>query len=183
MTREEAIAILNHKVSACLHGTEWGEALEMAIKALSDFPYVKYTENGMEPDFDMANAFFNFDAPMVANANQHNSNASNDDGQRINALEGDAVSRQAVLDITWEEPSYTDALNVLTEVRDKVKALPSVNPQQKTGHWISEVTCIGAKIFRCSNCDFTIPKPKTKINYCSNCGFRMVDPQESEERT
>ena len=42
----------------------------------------------------------------------------------------DAISRQAVLDVTWEEPSYTDALNVLTEVRDKVKALPSVNPQK-----------------------------------------------------
>lgn len=42
----------------------------------------------------------------------------------------DCISRQAVLDVTWEEPSYTDALNVLTEVRDKVKALPSVNPQK-----------------------------------------------------
>jgi len=38
MTREEAIAILNHNVSACLHGTEWGEALEMAIKALEQEP-------------------------------------------------------------------------------------------------------------------------------------------------
>lgn len=42
----------------------------------------------------------------------------------------DMISRQAVLDVTWEEPSYTDALNVLTEVRDKVKALPPVNPQK-----------------------------------------------------
>ena len=42
----------------------------------------------------------------------------------------DAISRKAVLDVTWEEPSYTDALNVLTEVRDKVKALPPVNPQE-----------------------------------------------------
>ena len=38
MTREEAIRILNHNVSACLHGTEWGEALEMAIKALEQEP-------------------------------------------------------------------------------------------------------------------------------------------------
>ena len=38
MTREEAIAILNHNVSACLHGTEWGEALDMAIKALGQEP-------------------------------------------------------------------------------------------------------------------------------------------------
>ena len=34
MTREEALAILNHNVSACLFNTEWGEALDMAIKAL-----------------------------------------------------------------------------------------------------------------------------------------------------
>jgi hypothetical protein len=34
MTGEEAITILKHNVSACLHGTEWGEALDMAIKAL-----------------------------------------------------------------------------------------------------------------------------------------------------
>ena len=39
----------------------------------------------------------------------------------------DAISRDAVEKITWEEPSYDDALNVLTEVRDKVRALPSVN--------------------------------------------------------
>ena len=57
----------------------------------------------------------------------------------IKALEqqtcDDAVSRSAVLDITWEEPGYTDVLNVLTEVRDKVKALPPVTPQPKT-EWI-----------------------------------------------
>ena len=38
----------------------------------------------------------------------------------------DLISRQAVENITWEEPSYTDPLNVLTEVREKVRALPSV---------------------------------------------------------
>ena len=41
----------------------------------------------------------------------------------------DLINRQAVIDITWEEPSYTDALNVLTEVRDKVKALPPVKQE------------------------------------------------------
>lgn len=38
----------------------------------------------------------------------------------------DAISRQAVEKITWEEPSYTDALNVLTEVREKIRQLPPV---------------------------------------------------------
>lgn len=45
----------------------------------------------------------------------------------------DLISRQAVENITWEEPSYTDPLNVLTEVREKVRALPSV---ENKGEWI-----------------------------------------------
>ena len=40
----------------------------------------------------------------------------------------DLISRQAAIDVTWEEPSYTDPLNVLTEVRDRIKALPSAQP-------------------------------------------------------
>lgn len=54
----------------------------------------------------------------------------------------DAISRQAVLDVTWEEPSYTDALNVLTEVRDKVKALPPINPQKPCEDAISRKEAI-----------------------------------------
>ena len=47
----------------------------------------------------------------------------------------DCISRKAVEEITWEEPSYTDALNAITEIRDKIRQLPSVTPQSKTG-WI-----------------------------------------------
>ena len=45
----------------------------------------------------------------------------------------DLISRQAAIDATWFEPSYTDPLNVLTEVRDRLKALPSAQPEQR---WI-----------------------------------------------
>ena len=41
----------------------------------------------------------------------------------------DLISRQKVIDATWFEPSYTDPLNVLTEVRDRLKALPSAQPE------------------------------------------------------
>ena len=41
------------------------------------------------------------------------------------------ISRQAAIDATWFEPSYTDPLNVLTEVRDRLKALPSAQPEQR----------------------------------------------------
>ena len=45
----------------------------------------------------------------------------------------DTISRQDAIDATWFEPSYTDPLNVLTEVRDRLKALPSAQPEQR---WI-----------------------------------------------
>ena len=44
----------------------------------------------------------------------------------------DLISRQAAIDVTWEEPTYTDTLNVLTEVRDKIRALPSAQPDAVT---------------------------------------------------
>lgn len=43
----------------------------------------------------------------------------------------DTISRQAAIEATWFEPSYTDPLNVLTEVRDRLKALPSAQPEQE----------------------------------------------------
>ena len=44
----------------------------------------------------------------------------------------DTISRAAAIDATWFEPSYTDPLNVLTEVRDRLKALPSAQPERLT---------------------------------------------------
>lgn len=44
----------------------------------------------------------------------------------------DTISRHAAIDATWFEPSYTDPLNVLTEVRDRLKDLPSVQPEKRT---------------------------------------------------
>lgn len=41
----------------------------------------------------------------------------------------DLIDRQAAIDATWKDPSYTDPLNVLTEVRDRIKALPSAQPE------------------------------------------------------
>lgn len=37
------------------------------------------------------------------------------------------IDADAVEKITWQDPSYTDPLNVLTEVREKVRALPTVD--------------------------------------------------------
>ena len=39
------------------------------------------------------------------------------------------IDREKAENTTWEEPSYTDALNVLTEVRDKIRELPVITEQ------------------------------------------------------
>jgi CRISPR/Cas system-associated exonuclease Cas4 (RecB family) len=96
----------------------------------------------------------------------------------------DAVSRKKVEEITWDEPSYTDALNVLTEVRDKVRALPSVT--QKSG--------------KCKNCKYFEYDSVAKVDgiplivaheICNKWGggcktsedgyCYLYEPQESEE--
>ena len=53
----------------------------------------------------------------------------------VRLIDADAVER-----ITWEQPTYTDPLNVLTEARDRIKELPTADavpteedPQFDTG--------------------------------------------------
>lgn len=41
----------------------------------------------------------------------------------------DTIYRQAAIDETWKEPSYTDPYNVLTEVRERIQSLPSAHPE------------------------------------------------------
>lgn len=48
-------------------------------------------------------------------------------------MRDDLISRQAAIDETWKEPNYTDPINVLTEIRDRLRALPSAQPEPK---WI-----------------------------------------------
>lgn len=41
----------------------------------------------------------------------------------------DIIYRQDAINVTWEKPTYSDPLNILTEVRDKLKNLPSAEPE------------------------------------------------------
>lgn len=50
----------------------------------------------------------------------------------MNDLKGVLISRQAAINVTWEETIYTDPLNVLTDVREKIKALPFAQPEDYT---------------------------------------------------
>ena len=48
----------------------------------------------------------------------------------------DLIDRQAAIDATWKTPSYTDPLNVLTEVRDRIAALPSAQGDAEFINWL-----------------------------------------------
>lgn len=39
----------------------------------------------------------------------------------------DVIYKEDAIEATWKEPSYSDPLNVLTEVRDRIEALPPVD--------------------------------------------------------
>lgn len=94
----------------------------------------------------------------------------------------DYIDRKAAIDATWKEPSYTDPLNVLTEVRDRIEALPSAEVEPvKRGKWIYDNQFHWYRA-SCSKCGY---KRVTDIkaekwndwHYCPHCGARM----ESEE--
>lgn len=89
----------------------------------------------------------------------------------------DTISRQAAIDATWFEPSYTDPLNVLTEVRDRLKALPSAQPERKKGKWIDYsdegyVEC--PFCHSATNCDGN----KDELHFCFSCGADLRGEQD-----
>lgn len=99
----------------------------------------------------------------------------------------DAIRRTDVLEAINELNSTTFGQVVSRTVRN----LPSVNPQPKTGHWISHrehceklgVMPSGLGSYEwCSNCDCGIDVSewyRNHYNFCPNCGARMFE-QESE---
>ena len=98
-------------------------------------------------------------------------------------MKDDTISRRAAIDATWFEPSYTDPLNVLTEVRDRLKVLSSAQPERKHGYWIEShehvYMCNEVKEWTnwyCSECDAPNSWP---TDYCPNCGARMEVDDES----
>lgn len=87
-------------------------------------------------------------------------------------MKDDLISRRKAIDATWFEPSYTDPLNVLTEVRDRIEALPSA---QRKGKWIY---LNGLDAFECSVCGRQMVR--NIFDYCPWCGAEMTKGEEDE---
>jgi hypothetical protein len=44
------------------------------------------------------------------------------------AMSDDLIRRSDAIKVTWQEPSYTDAINALTEARERIKNIPTIEP-------------------------------------------------------
>ena len=79
-------------------------------------------------------------------------------------LTDDLLSRKAVIDAIYKNSCNT------RRILDAVEALPSAQPERKTGRWIynSPVT------MRCDQCGYVVKDWEwSKANYCAGCGSPM----------
>lgn len=86
----------------------------------------------------------------------------------------DAIRRQEVLDIvdSYSE-SQSNVEDVTQDIISDIVALPSVNPQPKTGHWIFDE--ILDRHYYCSECK---SMGVDYWDYCPNCGAKMEEVEE-----
>lgn len=103
----------------------------------------------------------------------------------IKALEqepcDDAISRQAVFEIQAKYAEHMGATKYW-QMRDDIRALPPVRPQEQTGHWIDDTKYGGTE---CSKCGKWYPHAtiaKSEIKFCSECGAKMVEPKEKSDK-
>lgn len=65
---------------------------------------------------------------------------------------------------------------------DRIKALPSAEPERKKGEWIRGCCTSGREYRRCTECHAEIEETffgfAYCVNYCPNCGARMVGEEE-----
>lgn len=95
----------------------------------------------------------------------------------------DAISRAKAMTEIMMNTNIREHLdgNLYIKVADAVQILrdlPSVKPQEKTGHWKYDYTSAdGHKTYHCSKCGcYLQPKysePLSSFKWCSLCGARM----------
>lgn len=61
----------------------------------------------------------------------------------------DAISRQQAINATWQDTGYTDPFNVMTAIRDRIKQLPPIQPDNNLQKLADEI----ASFKRCVKSD------------------------------
>jgi len=92
----------------------------------------------------------------------------------------DAINHEDALMRLTGEIKDTDTIEtIIARFVRRIRKLPPVNPQPKTGHWIDIDG--GVECDKCGKWYPHAPIAKNEIKFCSECGAKMVEPQESEE--
>ena len=88
----------------------------------------------------------------------------------------DYIEREAAIREMYKEPSYYDPVNILTEVRDRIKAIPAADVRP-VGKWIAVTNGRGGH--ECGVCHDYAPSfqdgSERLSNYCPNCGAAMSE--------
>ncbi len=84
----------------------------------------------------------------------------------------DLISRQDAIEALEHDRDTMPYEYSASDAIITIKALPSAQPEQKTGKWI-----IGKYRLTCDQCRFTYPNKLMDemgvVNYCPNCGHPM----------
>lgn len=94
------------------------------------------------------------------------------------------IELDAAINATWKDTGYTDSLNVMTAIRDRLEALPTVDAVPvRHGRWIkkrywSEGVGMGERYgyyYSCSKCGNLVCGGYDECGkkYCDECGARM----------
>lgn len=107
--------------------------------------------------------------------------------EQAQAENEDAISREAVLDMLEDINAETEGVGFYYEhYVDYIKALPSVKPQEKTGHWImkhrthNEVKhYTGQDEMGETHTISVLERYEVNEHYCSECGKRAGDTSQN----
>ena len=92
-----------------------------------------------------------------------------------------------VIKLTWEETRYFDPINVLTEMREKIMAMPTADVRDNArGEWkataIAEVRY--KRLFECSNCSgYVTIDIREPYDFCPYCGSKNEFEQSVTKAT
>ena len=96
----------------------------------------------------------------------------------MNMTNEDAISREdALMALTGEWTEKTD--EIIHRFIRRIKALPSVTPKQRTGHWIYTGDYLTEGMLKCSECGEEIDVSKAYYDFCPVCSTRMESEGQS----
>ena len=84
----------------------------------------------------------------------------------------DLISRQKAIKAILGEPPE---VNYPIYYAEKIRGLPSVQPERKRGKWIRTRTLTHDGELYCDQCEQEHPEQKIIWNFCPNCGCRMEE--------